>query len=193
MDLAVPHEWWGVLSTVQRSSRGAFLAGGALRDLRTRRPIKDVDIFVGPDANTGLLDVSLHFKGYRKTTIANAAYFSDDESLQLATVYEKDGQLPVNIIQLSRPMSLHEGLERLDWGFCQIGTDGGNIIATEAHEKDIRQSTMTLCRCQSEDQYVRSMERAKRLRQKFVNWRVVVPEQFERFIPPSYSILAPLT
>lgn len=181
MDLSVPHEWWGVLSTVQRSSRGAFLAGGALRDLRTRRPVKDVDIFVNPDVNQDLLDTSLMFKGYRKTTIAHAEYFSDDESLQLATVYEKDGELPINIIQLSRPMSLREGLERLDWGFCQIGTEGGDIIATEAHEKDIRQSTMTLCRCQSSDQYKRSIERSDRLRQKYVNWRVVIPPQFDEY------------
>ena len=181
MDLAVPYEWWGVLSTVQRASRWAFLAGGALRDLRTRRPVKDLDIFVDPDVNQVLLDTSLEFRGYHKTTIAHAQYFSDDESLQLATVYEKDGELPINIIQLSRPMGLREGLERLDWGFCQIGTDGGDIIATEAHEKDIRQSTMTLCRCQSSDQYKRSIERSDRLRQKYVNWRVVIPPQFDEY------------
>lgn len=181
MDLSVPHEWWGLLATVQRAAPGAVLAGGALRDLRTRRPVKDVDIFVGPDVNSGLLDVSLHFKGYRRTTIAHAEYFSDDESIQLATVYEKDGQLPVNIIQLSRPMALREVLERLDWGFCQIGTDGGNIIATDAHEHDIANGTMTLCRCQSSDQYKRSIERSDRLRKKYINWRVVIPPQFDEY------------
>ena len=46
MQINLPQEWLDVLKEIQQYFPGAVIAGGALRDLLSDKPIKDVDIFV---------------------------------------------------------------------------------------------------------------------------------------------------
>ena len=49
---SIPAEWKQVLDRIQRVQPSAIIAGGALRDIILRRPVKDVDIFI--NASTGV-------------------------------------------------------------------------------------------------------------------------------------------
>ena len=56
----IPQEWKKFLATVQQFFPSAIIAGGALRDLITEKPIKDVDIFIhDPELQSDIRDSGL--------------------------------------------------------------------------------------------------------------------------------------
>src|SRR3546814_2316422 len=81
------------------------------------------------------------------------------------------GGLEVQIVPVTTtPKGL---LERLDFGICQIGFDGTDVIRTPAYVRDRDNQTFTLIRCDNADQKERSRQRFERLSVKYPGWSFV--------------------
>lgn len=174
----VPEQGRAVLALIQQHAPSAYLAGGALRDAWYGRPIKDLDFFIPADALDWLIGEALEKAGYRCTVVANAQYFADDPTVADARLYEQAGLLPVNIIRLHVFNPCRDALDRFDLGFCQIGFDGQHVHTTNAFAIDEADHTITLTRCESPEQFERSLSRVNRLRDKYREFIFVVPEKF---------------
>ena len=171
--MEIPAAYRAALADVCSVFPGSMLAGGAMRDLDNGRPVKDLDVFcpnvgdldtfkarVGTLASTKLLGV---MGGYENWATSECVGVLDVES----------PYGPVQLIGLSTgPETI---LSRIDFGICQIGFDGEQVIRTEAYEADKAAKTFTIVRSDDEAQLDRSYRRWDRLREKYPDWRLAEP------------------
>jgi hypothetical protein len=167
----VPEAWIGVLQRIRSGLHpDAILAGGALRDLVWGYEPKDLDIFVPwrPGALTRvLLDYRWRVAGVLDfdTYAGGTAMRGEVKALQSIAI---PGLPEVQIIHLELPRwSMSHVISRMDFGACQIATDGEGWTVSEAAEIDLACHCFTLVNCEDATQFARSQRRADRWAKRF--------------------------
>lgn len=156
-ELFIPLIWQKLLAEIQVQDPKAIIAGGAIRDLYCGVQFDDLDIFTTSSPQCEGLDSS----GF------------DYEGMQYVLAvgsYQREG-IDVNIIVINEtePMQL---LESFDFGLCQIGFDGNDIIKTRAFDWDFKYNLMTMRHI---DRYQRSIHRYCRISQR-LKFEIAIPE-----------------
>ena len=171
--MQIPAAFAATLALVQEQFPGSMLAGGALRDLDNGRAVKDLDIFA---PNVGSLEEL-------KT---GARCIAEGSLIGVMGGYENwataecvgvlDVDCPYGLFQLiglcTGPETI---LPRIDFGICQIGFDGTQVVHTEAYAADKAAKTFTIVRSDDAAQTDRSYRRWDRLRAKYADWKLVDP------------------
>jgi len=172
--MQLPAAYAATLAAVREVFPGAMIAGGALRDLDNDRPVKDLDIFA-PDVPD--LDLLRSRAAGLLRPGALMGVMGGYESWATAEC--------VGVLDISGPLSdfqligLRSGPEtiipRLDFGICQIGHTGEQLIVTPAYLADKANQTFTLVRSDDDAQRDRSVRRHERLAEKYPGWRFIDP------------------
>lgn len=176
-------KWAALLGELQFFDPDLHIAGGALRDLRCQRPIKDVDIFMeyGNVSRHVKVKDKLRAMGYHMVAQFGEDYFTHAPNTKVVDYWQRDEELPVNVIFQKNRFSLDEQLKRFDFGICQIGFNGVQVVSTDFFLQDMSEEKFTLRSCENSDQYYSSLQRYERLKEKYEEWPLVVPEQFKKF------------
>lgn len=173
---SLPTGWRAILQSVQTIEPGAILAGGAMRDWDNGRLWKDLDIFIPSGGNTRAITDMLRGKSYRQTRHFDAGYRNVDHTIEDVSTFEANAfEPPIGIIRMARELTPEQWLARFDFGICQIAFDGQQITRTAAYLKDQAQRQFTVTRSDTPGQLERTRERFKRLREKYPDWTLVVP------------------
>lgn len=165
----------------------AIVAGGAIRDLITGKPIKDIDVWVEWRRGQTDEDIACALRaalGWPRHEILIPSAVTEyacvgDRFAQIRTVinFSMDGEdgvaTPVQVVVLNRPVTMEAVLGRFDFGFCRAGYDGTDIITTSEFEADYGNHTMTVLRCGSREELRRSLHRYMRLVGKYRGYRLV--------------------
>lgn len=165
------------LADVRACFPGAILAGGFLRDVILGREPKDIDIFVpcSLTADPGDLDM---------VPMRGAAEYM--EQTEVDDIWDVRGyELPVQVIMLAPDLDPVERARAHDFGICQVWHDGEQLHHSGNFERDVMAKTFTLCICEDKKEFTRSMRRWERLRVKFPEFTLVVPESFAVFNVPA--------
>jgi hypothetical protein len=178
----IPTAWHILLSEIQGISPSAFIGGGALRDRLHNKPVKDIDIFFAQEDQAKLHETML-FAGWFPGQLIPMSYVGADYSVETACEYSKPGETPINLIGLNVSLELPDALSRFDFGICQIAYDGTHIHTSEQFYDDILTSSFTVTRCESEEQLARTMRRWERLKVKYPEHTLVIPEHCRVFMP----------
>lgn len=172
------------LFAVQAALPRAILAGGYLRDCLLGREPKDIDIFVPhePGVEDGRFEcIRADGTGFVATPMMGAAEYM--ERTEVSGIWDVRGfDLPVQIVMLEPGLDPVERAELHDFGICQVWHDGAELHTTDSFEMDKAMQTFTLCHCEDEREYKRSMRRWERLRVKYPSFTLVVPERFREFV-----------
>ncbi|KQW02224.1 hypothetical protein [Rhizobacter sp. Root1221] len=164
------------LKTVQAVFPNAILAGGFLRDLLLDRTPKDIDIFV---PHTGCFQPGT----LQLVPMMGAAEYM--EQTEVSYIWDVPGfELPVQVIMLCPGLDPVDRAKAHDFGICQVWNDGAGLEWTPAFDKDWSNRTFTLDHCEDQKEFDRSMRRYERLQEKFAGFPLVIPPQFESFLPP---------
>ncbi len=157
----IPTKWQDALLELQTQDPTAIIAGGAIRDIFCGRQVKDVDFFCANHA--------AHFSNK-----FGASTTKDYKGMQyvLGIVdYAPDGDVPFSIIYHDSPDNMTL-LSSFDFGLCQIGWNGKELIKTPAFDWDFKYGVMTLRRG---DRHQRAIERYERINKKY-GWPMVIGE-----------------
>lgn len=180
-DKELPEEPLQVLREVQLYFPRAVLAGGAIRDTLFGGPVKDIDIFVpweswdgeaGPEPRARLHTVMEGWGYHRVLYVSGEAGYATGMRGEVSLVeeYRREGRLPVQIIFLNiKPFSPLRVLNRMDFGACQVGTDGRATFVTYAGLHDYLSRRFTLLRCEDLTQARRSFQRAARFQARYLD------------------------
>lgn len=156
--ISIPIEWTNLLIKFQQTDPSAMIAGGALRDLSLGRAPKDLDIFTihTPDVeNLGSSEMDYEGMQY----------------VEAVVTFTTDLDIPINII-IHTPISNQAMLESFDFGLCQIGYNGKEIIKTPAYDWDLKYGVFTM---RHTDRYSRSIKRYARWLDRY-DWNISIPE-----------------
>ncbi len=163
------------LAAVQAVFPGAALAGGYLRDAFFGRSQKDIDIFVPYQR-----DIPMDSLGLSLFTTP-ASYMEQAEVHAVFEVDAMDGHsLPVQVIFMAEGVDVIQRIMNHDFDFCQIWHDGWgtNWSADFAH---MNPREVTLVHCEDLKQFKRSMKRWDRLKAKYPDFTLIIPERFSAF------------
>ena len=175
-------EQYGQILDMARNLCGsAHVAGGAVRDTILQRPVKDIDLFLDDVATDDAARLLRSKFGYVKVgEWAQYEMFSDPVVVRLAKFEKADEIIPVCLIGLRSPLSIHENIERFDFGICMAAWDGRDIITTDKFDEDRARETFTLWRADNQPQFAYSMVRFQKLtRDRYAGWRLAVRPEFE--------------
>lgn len=156
--LNIPDQWIDILSDIQTNDLIAMIAGGALRDLSLGRAPKDLDIFttyIPTDKNLDSTNMNYEGMQYVKAVVT----------------YNVNLDIPFNLI-IHEPCTNIAMLESFDFGLCQIGFNGREIIKTPAYDWDFKHGIFTMRRI---NRYPRSIKRYARWLDRY-NWDIAIPE-----------------
>ena len=170
-----------LLKIPQAHDPNAHIAGGYLRDCLLGRAPKDVDIFVHHGAFKAINRDFIN-QGFDIIRIIHPDRIKSNPEICATTDYRSaDGSL-INLTGLSRPMTMADNLERLDFGLCRVGFDGTELVQHADFDRDTKAEEFVLRRCDNREQFFRSLSRAVRLSVKYPGWRLVVPPKFLKVI-----------
>lgn len=186
----IPTSWVAALRKIQVQFPEAVIAGGALRDLDNGRPVKDVDVFVYHRETArhdliealdlvGMLIVPETVGDYIPS-MADVVSVTEFGPIDLNDPYSPN----LSVITMEPGTDI---LRRIDFGLCQIATDGSTIQETYAYVQDQWAKTFTMTRADNQAQYDRSIERFNRLSVKYSGFRLVIPIQFAAFAPIPFT------
>lgn len=182
--MEIPAAYAATLAHVCAVFPDSLLAGGCLRDLDNGRPVKDIDIFA-PNAGSSFEEVREKVGKLvpDSALIGVMGGYENWATEEVLGVFDIAGpHSDYQLITLSSgPDSI---LPRLDFGICQIASDGSSVFRTDAYERDKANQTFTLVRCDDAAQYDRSLKRFQRLSEKYQGWKLVDPSS-----PASYAAL----
>lgn len=166
------------LAALCRIAPGSILAGGYLRDMTFGKPVKDVDFFVS--YGTTCETLSTVFPDARREIYAEFLYYSSSEVIDVISIGTVGGY-PAQVIVLKPYLDPMDRVAHMDFGFCQIacGIQGGDLTA--AFHKDKRNNTATLVYCESKQEFDRSMKRWDRLKLKYPERTLVIPEEYQQW------------
>lgn len=173
------------VSLLLTSEFKAILAGGALRDLNAGIPlsqIKDLDFFVPHGTPEAEVAEALECCGWSDITQRCSHYFmqGSDGTVEQSIQFSRRGQPDVNIIWMAEGHTPLGRLDKFDFGACQIAWDGKDYHTTYAFFDDMKNSTFTLVRADTKEQYDRSMQRWARISARYQGWTMIVPDHFTR-------------
>ena len=177
----IPLVWQVVFGNVQAAAPKAMMAGGCLRDLFAEKPVNDIDIFV-PVESLFEAEKAIKLTHPAMTKTIAEAYLTHDTDVSSIWYYQTllNNLPPVNLILVSEERcTLDYQLTRFDFGICQIGWAGGELLHTEAYSRDVENKTFTLKDRQSDTQYAHSMTRWDRLSRKYPEFTLVQPPRPE--------------
>ena len=174
----IPTEWEELRALVALACGETVLVGGALRDLDNGRPVKDLDLFV----LVRPLDV-IHFDpafyeaelrrvvpGLEVVEQLHAEYCDfRDEVLHVTTCRVPDFPYEVQVIFADLPHP-QAAIDRVDFGICQIGWTGQELIRTPAYEADKALCSFTLLQAPTDKHRKRSRRRFERFVEKYHGW-----------------------
>lgn len=154
----IPDFWHDALIDLQKLDPTAILAGGCIRDLYYGQEVKDLDFFTkGPLPNWAEPHKSnIDYEGMQYIVAVGSFKVQSRE----ANVIMVDGVEPIAI------------LNTFDFGFCQIGYDGKQIIKTPAFDWDFKHGLITMRHI---DRYRRSLRRYARINQRY-NMDLSIPQ-----------------
>lgn len=182
----VPQSWIDAIGMLHGAAIPSLIAGGAVRDWRLERPIKDVDMWV-PARNLGEFeDILVRVRKVFGTPIEAFTASVDEyrvwnwECLGFET-YEV-GPLTIQVIGTDLQSLGPEDLPPrqfcpesvtgvFDFGICQAAFDGYSLYFSEAFEKDAKDEAFTLLRGGHPDQVERSIARFVRIGAKYPGWK----------------------
>ena len=196
MELKPPKiEWCVELNKIQQHYPEAIIGGGALRDLNTDRPIKDLDVFLQYDDELYNNLCNL----YGADNISNLDEMSEklyeDMDTVLGGVYEVvvDGlDIPLQIIGMTTFGSVDKVSSYFDINLCKLFHDGVEYVGgIDKFRYDYNASVMTM-----ESQgyptvdatvkfFNRSMKHACRLLEKYQGYVIVLHE--DNSIDPDFD------
>lgn len=185
----IPTLWADLLARIQTLVPTAVLAGGALRDLDNGRPVKDLDVFV--PAGTCMFEMEARVYATHRgiSAICNGDYIDSACEVERTTTFAGrfdfdtlETPPDLNIICLRTGCDVQLIADRVDFGLCQISWNGRYLYHSAEYEVDKANHTLTLTRVDSADGFERSMKRYERLAQKYVGWKLVIPERFLSFM-----------
>lgn len=164
--IKIPEAWVALLVEVQKEDPEAMIAGGAIRDLAFGKSISDIDIFtrVLPPWADDFGPPAIDYEGMKYVDVVVSI--------------QREGIDPINIIR-HEPCTNIEMLSTFDYGFCQIGFDGKQLLKTPEYLWDFKHGVITL----------RHTERYQRSIRRYAKWinrydlPIVIPalEQKELF------------
>lgn len=156
--IEIPDEWCAILSDIRKHDPLAMIAGGSLRDLSLGRAPKDLDIFTTfvPERND-LAETGMDYDGM--------------QYVKAVVTYPVDLDMPFNLV-LHEPCTNEAMLESFDFGICQIGFGGTNLIKTKAFEWDVKYGVFTM---RHTDRYARSIKRYSRWLNRY-DWEIRIPQ-----------------
>lgn len=156
--LSIPPQWITILADIQIHDPTAMIAGGALRDLSLGRAPKDLDIFTTtPPIGRELETTGMDYEGMNYVVAV--------------VTYPVDLDIPFNLV-IHEPCTNLAMLESFDFGLCQIGFNGREIIKTPAYDWDFKHGIFTMRHI---DRYPRSIKRYARWLGRY-DWDIAIPE-----------------
>lgn len=166
------------LALVKRTFPGAIIAGGFLRDAFFGRQKKDIDIFVPFDADERT-SLSMELDGFKR--LSWSGYMVGGEVEMVWELKDSDSfGYPVQVIMLRAGLDVEERARAHDFDFCQVWHDG--TFWRESLDFASRNMyEVTLVHCESQKEFDRSMRRWERLKQKYPDMTLVIPERFAMF------------
>lgn len=160
------------LRRIQKEVPEAIVAGGCLRDTINGKPVNDIDIFV--PQSRGHVAREVISEGRRLTKVIPEPYLTFNNAVSDVRYYEGNGELPVNIISVTDDTCTPEQqLDRFDFGICRVAYDGVRLWKDLTFDRDQREHTFTLLVAQTKEQRKYSLERFKRLQEKYPGWKMV--------------------
>ncbi|QFS87614.1 MULTISPECIES: hypothetical protein [unclassified Marinobacter] len=173
---AVPQPLAILAAAVEEAINGpVFIAGGVLRDLIHKLPPKDIDLWVYVEEvrQDAAMKALVELFGEPKMEMSTGSTLGNERNI--AYIVEFDTPVPVQVIFLSRNMGLDELMEDFDFGLCQVGSNDGNIYATEAFKNDFENKTLTYMRHGETESRIAG--RLARLQEKYPEHKPVgIPE-----------------
>lgn len=207
----IPEEWRKVLKAAQDViDEDAMIAGGALRDTFNRATVKDVDIFLASNGMSNRQKKKRLMKLFEAAGLEIVEQSTGGPYPDIVKIPKPDKQrwgetldgydlrlrraveswvvragpdaTEYNFVFLNDKPPKVELLMDFDFGICQIGYDGNNVIKTPAYEKDVHNRTITLCVQEDNPRdKAHSREHLKRIKKKYPDWKCI-PENMDR--PP---------
>jgi hypothetical protein len=173
-----------ILRSIQRIAPEAHIGGGAVRDTIIGKPIRDVDVFIGPDRKDHVAAMlRAEFKYVKVGEWEQYELFSDKIIDRVAKFEHADETIPIAVIALKEPLAVRANLARFDFGVCMCGWDGDEVIETPAFRHDLEKKVFTLHRADHEAQFSYSMRRYERLTaERYAGWDLAIPETFKQFL-----------
>lgn len=173
----------------------AVVSGGYLRDMLHGIAPKDMDVFIQSDTNGSpsaeMLKVIECIVGPVSWLHANGEYWGSAEVVRVGeaaykpltddTVFSVKHPVPINVIVLDKGIIPEDDARLNDFGMCQIWYDGHGLGYSKAFLLDSMWKNFTLKVCENYEQFERSMRRWLRLREKYPNHRLVIPDQYKEF------------
>lgn len=186
MPIIIPTTWQSIFNKILAVEPKAILGGGALRDLDSGRPIKDLDIFIPASAYTRSMVVQALGNPEILKEVSDQ-YFEWDTAVSNVIELEATEEccVPINLIELRHySCTVAEQMERFDFGICQIMMDANGIHMSEAYKTDKANKTFTLTRQCTEEQHEHSLARFQRLQEKYEGWTLVEPHGWPLIAEP---------
>lgn len=183
--MRIPTEWAALLARIHTLAPQAVIAGGALRDLDNGRQVKDLDVFVPQSTDMAELAARVSVTHGDIVHTCPGDYIDGAHEVAFTTSFatKRPDLIPdLNVIQLRSGCDVQSIAERVDFGLCQISWNGGFLWHTPAYAEDKKMHTFTVTRADSAEGFARTMRRYERLRQKYVGWKLVIPERLARQI-----------
>ena len=164
----------------------AIVAGGCVRDEIFGKHVKDIDVFVSyedayhyPDDPLVSFTSVLERSGVKEDW---STYMDIPDVDSVYSIQPLTEELPVQIIVMKQGLLPLDRLSKLDWGFCQVAWDGKQEVWMEGFSADYTCDTITLIYCENQKEYDRSMVRYERLKQKYPEFKLVIPQEYQKFI-----------
>lgn len=177
----IPPEWEEIRAMVALACGPTVIVGGALRDLDNGRPVKDLDLFVlMPPILVEAFDPGFYENQLRRTVpgleviqqLPGSYCDFRDEVFHVITCRILDFPHDVQVIFAKLDTAM-QAIDRVDFGLCQIGWDGSNLIMTAAYLRDRDNQQFSLYRAPSAHHLRRSIDRHKRFQAKYPGWRFI--------------------
>lgn len=170
----LPDHWVRLMSLLQLHFPNVVLGGGALRDLITGKPVKDLDFFAAP---TGQHDAEF----LRSTLHAEQPIAESIEDYECAhkvtqvwefTYREAAAQLVLITSPEWEPGDVKTIVETFDIGLCQVGVTLNTAYMSQAFHEDYHNGKLTVVHDKTPISTVKRLMRLAGPDKKYQDWKV---------------------
>lgn len=169
-----------ILQRIRRIDGHAIIAGGFLRDRHYGVTPKDIDIFVSN--HVALADLQKLFPSARMEIYSAFLEYTSGEIDAVFDLGDLHVGFPVQVIRVTEGTPA-DRVMRHDFGFCQIYSADLTGLSTKSFTffSDSASDTVTLTYCEDQQQFDRSMKRWDRLKLKYPQKHLVIPQEFQKY------------